>query len=79
MPTYTFLNTENGETWTEFMTVQDRDDFLKECPYVEQQICAPAIVSGINTFGHKRKPDNAFRDKLNSIKKAHPNSKINTY
>ena len=79
MPTYTFMNTKTGEIWTEFMSIQARDDFLQECPYVEQQVSAPAIVSGVNTFGSKKKPDSAFRDKLKEIKKRNPRSTINTY
>jgi len=32
------------------------------------------IVSGINTFGHKRTVDTDFRSKLKAIKKANPKS-----
>ena len=76
MPTYTFFNRKTKKEWTEFMSVSDRNKFLLENPHVDQSLSAPAIVSGVGTFGHGKKPDEAFRDKLREIKKAHPKSSI---
>lgn len=76
MPTYTFLNTLTNEEWTEIMSIAERDQLLLEKPHIEQALSAPGIVSGMGTFGHKKRPDEGFRDKLREIKKAHPRSTI---
>ena len=75
MPTYTFLNKNTGNEWTEIMSISSRTEFLEKNPHVEQLVNgAPAVVSGINTFGHKRTVDTDFRSKLKAIKKANPGS-----
>ena len=77
MPTYKFLNHQTGDIWTEFMSITAMEEFLEECPFVEQLVYgAPAIVS---MTGTKPKIDDAFKDKLKEIKKRNPRNTINTY
>ena len=62
------------------MTISARDEFLAANPDVEQLVNgSPMLVSKVGDFGYKRKPDDAFREKLKAIKKAHPGSTIDTY
>ena len=82
MPTYTFLNTDSGETFTTIMSIAEREEYLKANPHIQQQlISAPALGDSIR-LGLK-KPDNGFRDRLKEIKKQHSKginrSTINTF
>ena len=82
MPSYTFLNTTSGETFTTIMSIAEREDYLKANPHIQQQlISAPSIGDSIR-LGLK-KPDNGFRDRLKEIKKAHSKgftrSTVNTF
>lgn len=82
MPSYTFLNTETGETFTSIMSMSEREEYLAQNPHVQQQIVsAPALGDSIRLG--LRKPDDAFRDRLKEIKKAHSTrytkSTVNTF
>lgn len=80
MPEYKFKDHKTGRVWKEFLTISQRDQLLEGFPHIEQLVYgAPRIVSGVNTFGSKLKPDDEFRSKLKAIKKANPGSKIDTY
>ena len=76
MPTYTFRDKNTGKEWTEELSISSRTEFLEKNPHVEQAPCMPMVVSGINTFGHKRTVDTDFRSKLKAIKKANPKSNM---
>lgn len=76
MPNYTFFNRKTGEEWTEFMSITERNEYLLANPDVDQYIAATPTISGMGNFGHKKRPDEGFRDKLREIKKAHPRSTI---
>lgn len=84
MPSYTFkdksLNTD--ETFTTIMSMNEREEFLKNNPNMQQVIhSAPALGDSIRLG--LRKPDNAFRDRLKEIKKIHSRgltkSTVNTF
>jgi hypothetical protein len=76
MPTYRFRDKTTGKTWTDFMTISARDELLLD-ENIEQLVNgAPMIVSKVGRFGHRVRPDDAFRDKLKEIKKANPKSTI---
>ncbi len=80
MPYYKFHDTKTGRVWEEFLTISQRDLFLEGMPHIEQLVHGcPRIVSGVNTFGSKLKPDDEFRSKLKEIKKANPGSTIDSY
>ncbi len=62
------------------MGISECEEFLVKNPDIERMVNgAPRIVSKVGDFGYKRKPDDAFRDKLKSIKAANPKSTISTY
>ena len=70
MPIYTFLNTETEERFDISLRIDQREEYLASNPHLKQVLSgAPTLHSGTGLTG--RKPDNAFRDKLKEIKKAH--------
>ena len=70
MPTYRFFNTQTDTEYEEFMSISSLAVYLSEHPHVQQLINgAPAIADPIRLG--LRKPDDAFRDRLKDIKKAH--------
>lgn len=82
MPSYTFKNVETDEVFTVMMSISEREEFLKINPHMQQVIhSAPALGDSIR-MGMK-KPDDAFRDRLREIKKAHSKgftrSTVNTF
>lgn len=82
MPSYTFKNLNTDETFTTTMSMNEREEFLKNNPIMQQVIhSAPALGDSIRLG--LRKPDNAFRDRLKEIKKTHSRgltrSTINTF
>lgn len=79
MPTYSFLNNETNEEYTEFMSISELEEYLKTNPNITQTVNgAPMLVGGVGG-----KPDNAFRDLLKNMKKKHSQgitrSSINTF
>lgn len=81
-PSYTFINLNTGEEWTDIMSISEREEFLSKNPQVQQQLTsAPALGDSIRLG--LRKPDNGFRDRLKEIKKAHSRgltrSTVNTF
>jgi hypothetical protein len=70
MPQYTFRNVQTDEVSTVMMTIGEREEFLKTNPNMQQVIhSAPALGDSFRLG--IRKPDEAFRDRLREIKKAH--------
>lgn len=82
MPNYTFLNTETNEYYELYMSVAEREQYVKDNPAMQQVIhSAPALGDSIRLG--LRKPDDGFRDRLREIKKAHSKgfskSTVNTF
>lgn len=75
MPTYTFFNSETGETFEIFMKFSERDTFMVENPHIRPVLTAPAIVSGVSTSSQSRVPD-GFKEVLSKIAEAHPSSSV---
>ena len=73
MPTYDFLNTETCEVEERFMSLSQREQFLKDNPHMQQMIGATATVSGVSITG--KIPD-GFKEVLSKIGEAHPMSKV---
>jgi hypothetical protein len=71
MPTYTFLNLNTSETFTEIMSISDKEKYLAENPHIQQQLIKPLSLGDPVRLG-RIKPDDGFRDRLKEIKKAHP-------
>lgn len=76
MPTYKFHDTKGGKEWTEFMSISEMEQFLKDNPHIELGINGAPVI-GYSTL--TRKPDSGFRDVLKEIKKKHRGSNINTW
>jgi hypothetical protein len=80
IPSYTFLNRDTNEQWTETMSMSAREQFLNDNPHVEQLIVsAPSYVADSTRVGVNAKPNNHFRDRLKQIAKNNPGNRINTF
>ena len=71
MPTYDFINTKNGKKFTEFMSISEKEDYLKKNNHIKQGIGKINIVSGTGI-----KTDSGWKDMLSRIGDAHPGSKV---
>lgn len=84
MPSYTFVD-KKGKEWTEFMSIAEFTQYLKDNPGVEQVLQPTPLLDpvGLSIKGVKNKPDNAFKDLLKDMKKKHSKgfskSSINTF
>lgn len=76
MPTYTFVNKDNGEEQTHFFTLSERENFLKDNPHMTQKLTTPAFGDSVR-LGIRRIDDN-FNDVLKKAKSAHYKSTIET-
>ena len=67
MPTYTFVNSETQEEQTEFLTLSQRDEFLKSNPHYFQKLATPSIGDSVRLG--VTKPDIGHRELLNNMHK----------
>ena len=81
MPEYSFYDSQTRQTFSDFMTIVEKEQFLATNPHINQLLSAPAIGDSIR-LGLK-KPDSEFRDLLKRIKNKHSSgitsSNINTF
>lgn len=75
MPTYEFIDTNNGEEFEVFMKWSEREDYLKENPHIQPRMSAPAIVSGVSTSATNRVP-NGFKEVLSKVSEKYPMSPL---
>ena len=75
MPTYDFENTKTGKIFTEFMTMDEREDYLKANPHIKQLINSINIVSGVGSNRTLSK-DSGWNETLSKIAEKHPNSAL---
>ena len=47
MPQYTFEDTKNGKEFDLFMTMDKKEDYLKNNTHIRQVICKVNIVAGV--------------------------------
>ncbi len=74
MPTYSFIDTDTDEEFEMFMSISDREEFLKENPSVKPTLlAAPALVRG--TVSNNKVPD-GFKEVLSKVAEAHPESVV---
>jgi hypothetical protein len=76
MPTYSFKNKKTKRSYELFLTLSEREQYLKDHPNVVQEIVGTAIVSGAGDI--RSKIPNDFKDLMNNIKKHHRHSTIQT-
>ena len=74
MPTYTFLNSETNEEFTEFMKISEMEEFLATNLNIKLIPASPRI-----SYNDLKKPNDCFRDRLKEIKKSHRGNTINVY
>ena len=72
MPEYTFFNTETGIEWDDFMSISDKDKYLKNNPKVQQVISAMNIVSGVGSIRN----DGGWGEVLQKTAEAPPGSEL---
>jgi hypothetical protein len=73
MPTYSFVNENTKEEFSELMSMSEREAFLSDNPNIRQlpptQMNIVAGVGGIRT-------DNGWKENLSRIAEAHPTSEL---
>ena len=72
MPTYIFKNTKTDETYEKFLSMSEREEYLKDNPEVIQVPTAPNIVGGVGGI----RTDDGFKEVLSKISEAHPTSTL---
>jgi len=70
MPTYTFENTKTGEVYDDFMSISEKENFLKKNKHIKQSITAINIIGGIGGM----KNDGGWNEMQSRIAEAHPAS-----
>ena len=70
MPTYTFEDTKTGKVFDDYMSIADKETYLKKNKHIKQLITSINIVSG--TGGMKN--DSGWKENLSRIAEAHPAS-----
>jgi hypothetical protein len=73
MPTYDFLNTQTGDVEERFLSLSQREQFLKDNPHMQQMIGATATVSGVSITG--KVPD-GFKEVLAKVSENHKQSSV---
>jgi len=72
MPIYIFKNTKTNKTYEEFLSMSEREQYLKDNPEVIQVPTVPNIVGGVGGI----KTDDGFNEVLSKISEAHPTSTL---
>ena len=75
MPTYTFYDEASGIEWEQFLSMAEREKFLKENLQIKQVIVPVAIV-GDHVMGVGPKVDGGFTENMQRIAGAHPGSPL---
>tara|TARA_Y100000310_G_scaffold334748_2_gene415172 strand:+ start:2475 stop:2711 length:237 start_codon:yes stop_codon:yes gene_type:complete len=76
MPTYLFHNTETGEEYEEFMTISERNVFVKDNPHITQLVNGAPAIGDPMRLGVTR-IDDGFKNRLQEIKRHHPLATFN--
>ena len=74
MPTYQFLNQETNEVFEDFMSISNKEKFLRENPHIIQTFDTLNIVSGVNNLYSKT--DNTWKEVLSKVAEKHPKSNL---
>ena len=75
MPTYTFYDESSGIEWDEFLSLAQREKFLKENPQI-RQVIQPVALAGDHLMGVGPKTDGGFNANMQRIAAAHPDSPL---
>ena len=72
MPTYTFLNLENGIEYDITMPMSDYDQYMED--HNVQRVFQPVALSADHLMGVGPKNDSGFNDVMKNIASKHPDS-----
>ena len=75
MPQYTFFNKRTRKEFTDFMSISEKEEYLKKNEHIKQLISKINISSGVMGVGGL-KTDGGWKDMLSRIGDAHPGSKV---
>ena len=74
MPVYTFENIKTGKEFTEVMSMSELDIYLAKNKNIRQILTQINVVGGVAGLTHKS--DSGWKDNLQRIAEAHPNSPL---
>jgi hypothetical protein len=77
MPEYKFKNNDTGDEYLIFMSISERDVYIKENNVTQLIHGFPSHADPVKLG--RIKPDRGFRELLKETKKANPGSNINTF
>ena len=75
MPTYDFENSKTGKVWTDMMTIDEKESYLKKNKHIKQLLSKINISSGVVGMG-AMKNDNGWKEMQSRIAEAHPASEF---
>ena len=75
MPTYTFYDKKTKQEYDEFMSMGDREEYLKNNSHITQVPVAVALA-GDHIMGVGPKVDNGFNERMEQIAKSNPGSPL---
>ena len=70
MPTYSFINTKTKEEFTDFMSMSEKDKYLKKNKHIKQILKAINIVSG--TGSTNIRTDGGWKEVQSKIAERNP-------
>ena len=74
MPIYTFTNKRTGKEFTEMMTIDEMEKYLKKNKHIKQNISGIRIVAGVS--GASYRSDSGSKETLSKVAEAHPMSAL---
>lgn len=74
MPTYHFRDTKTGEITEEFMSISQREEYMKQNPHLEPYIESAPMFSYTGSGDFQSKTDNTWKEVMAKVTEAHPNS-----
>ena len=75
MPTYRFRDMKSGEEFDEFMSMGEREKYLKTHPTIAQ-VPVPVAFVGDHIMGVGPKTDGGFNERMEQIANSHPGSPL---
>jgi len=70
MPTYDFEDTKTGKVFTDFMSISEKEKYLKKNKHIRQCLNQINIVGGVGGM----KNDSGWKENMSRIAEAHPTS-----
>ena len=73
MPTYEFENTETGEVFERFLSIDGKANFLKNYPNIKQRMTTVNVISGARVSTRKL---GGFKEVLQKVGEENPGSAV---